>query len=91
MSCSVGCSRGSDLVLLWPAATVPIQPLAWELPYATGVALKRKTKKWAKDLNRDCPKEDTQMTNKHIERYLINNEGNANQNHNEEFLSWRSG
>ena len=27
-----------------PAATVPIQPLAWELPYATGVALKRKKK-----------------------------------------------
>ena len=35
--------RGSDLVLLWLwhglAATVPIQPLAWELPYAEGVAL----------------------------------------------------
>ena len=28
---------------LWcrPAAAVPIRPLAWELPYATGVALKR--------------------------------------------------
>ena len=29
--------------MLWcrPAATVLIRPLAWELPYATGVALKR--------------------------------------------------
>ena len=27
------------------AATAPIQPLAWELPYAAGVALKRKKKR----------------------------------------------
>ena len=26
---------------LWLAAVVPIQPLAWELPYATSVALKK--------------------------------------------------
>ena len=26
------------------AAAVPIPPLAWELPYAVGAALKRKTK-----------------------------------------------
>ena len=52
MSCGVGRRRGSDLSWLWlwlwhrPAATVLIQPLAWELPYATGAALKRqKTKK----------------------------------------------
>ena len=35
-----------DLTLLWLwhrlAATVPIQPLAWELPWVAGVALKRK-------------------------------------------------
>ena len=35
-----------DLALKWlwhrPAAVVPVQPLVWELPYATGVALKRK-------------------------------------------------
>ena len=34
-----------DLVLLWlwqkPAAAAPIQSLAWELPYAVGVVLKR--------------------------------------------------
>ena len=36
-----------DLVLLWHrlAAAAPIQTLAWELPYATGVALKRKKRK----------------------------------------------
>ena len=32
-----------ELLRTWcgPAATAPIQPLAWELPYATGAALKR--------------------------------------------------
>ena len=49
-SCHIGRGRGSDLALLWlwcrPAAVAPIRPLAWELPYAAGVALKRqKTKK----------------------------------------------
>ena len=48
MSCGVGRSHGWDLALLWlwckPAAVAPIQPLAWELPYAVGVALKRKKK-----------------------------------------------
>ena len=40
MSCGVGRRRGSDLVWLWhrPAATAPIRPLAWEPPYAVGVA-----------------------------------------------------
>ena len=48
MSCGVGCRCDSDLVLLWlwrrPAATAPIRPLSWEPPYATGTALKKKTK-----------------------------------------------
>ena len=34
-----------DQALLWlryrPAATAPVQPLDWELPYATGAVLKR--------------------------------------------------
>ena len=29
------------LLWLWPAATAPIRPLAWEPPYAEGVALKQ--------------------------------------------------
>ena len=42
MSCGVGRRLGSDPVLLWlwrrPEATAPIGPLAWEPPYASGVA-----------------------------------------------------
>ena len=38
-----------DLMLLWlwcrPAAVAPIGPLAWEPPYAPGVALKKKDKR----------------------------------------------
>ena len=47
VSCGVGHRRGSDLALLWlwcrPATVTPIQPLAWELPYAMG-ALESKKK-----------------------------------------------
>ena len=39
MNCGVGSRLGSDPA--WPAAIAPIQPLAWELPYAAGAALKR--------------------------------------------------
>ena len=52
MGCGVGRRHGSDPALLWPwyrpAATVPVRPLAWVPPYATGTALekaKKKTKK----------------------------------------------
>ena len=51
MSCVVGHRCSSDLALLWlwrrPAATAPIRPIAWEPPYAAGVAQKngKKTKK----------------------------------------------
>ena len=42
MSCGVGRGCGSDPALLWLwrrlAATAPIQPLAWEPPYAAGAA-----------------------------------------------------
>ena len=45
----VGHRCGSDLTLLWlwsrPAAAAPIRPLAWELPYAIGAALKIKINK----------------------------------------------
>ena len=44
--CHELCRRGgSDPTLMWlwprPVATARIQPLVWELPYATGVALKK--------------------------------------------------
>ena len=49
MSCGVGRRRSLDPVLLWLwhrlEATAPIRPLAWELPYAMGVALKGQKKK----------------------------------------------
>ena len=49
MSCGIGHRWGSDPMLLglWcrPAATTLIGPLAWESPYAMGVALKRQKKK----------------------------------------------
>ena len=48
MSYSVGHRRDLDPALLWlwwrPAAVALIRPLAWELPYATGAALKSKEK-----------------------------------------------
>ena len=49
MHCGAGFRCDLDLAGLWlwsrPAATAPIQPLAWETPYASGAALKKK-KKW---------------------------------------------
>ena len=49
MHCGVGRRYDSDLALLWLwhrlAAAALIQPIAWELPYAEGAALKRQKKK----------------------------------------------
>ena len=46
MSCGVGHRRGSDPRLLWLwyrlASVACIRPLAWELPYVAGAALKKK-------------------------------------------------
>ena len=40
MTCGVVCRCGSDLWHM-PGATAPFQPLAWEPPYAVGVALEK--------------------------------------------------
>ena len=49
MNYSVGCRRSSDPALLWlwyrSAAVALIRPLAWEPPYAMGMALKRQKKR----------------------------------------------
>ena len=49
MSCCVARRHGLDLALLWLwhrlGAAAPIQPVAWELAHAVGVALKSKSKK----------------------------------------------
>ena len=48
VSCGVGYRHGLDPMLLWlwqkSAAAAQFRPLAWELPYARGVALKSKKK-----------------------------------------------
>ena len=48
LSCGVGHTCGSDTVLLWLwrglAAAAPTWPVAWELPYAAGAALKKQNK-----------------------------------------------
>ena len=50
--CGVGCRHGLGLALLWlwlwPALVALIGPLAWEPPYAVGMALKGK--KWGEGL-----------------------------------------
>ena len=54
MSCGVGHRRDTDPELLWfwcrPAAIAPIRSLAWEPPYAAGVALKKKKKRKKKKM-----------------------------------------
>ena len=61
MSCGVGCRCGSDpvLLLLWPrpGAAGPIEPQAWELPYAMRASqemAKRRKKFLKKDLKDVC-------------------------------------
>ena len=70
MSCGVDHRQGSDPALLWlwhrPASTAPILPLAWEPPYAAGVAperqkdkkkKKKKKEKKKKQINKNLRKE----------------------------------
>ena len=70
MSCGVGHRCGLDpaLVLLWlwcrPAAVAPIRPLAWEPPYAAGVALKRQKDK--KEKERKKKRHSTDKTHKYL-------------------------
>ena len=55
MISGVGGRYGSDPVLPWLwcrlAAAALVQPLAWECPYAVGVALQRKNKNKGKKQN----------------------------------------
>ena len=67
----MSCGVASDLALLWllgrPAAVAPIQPLVWELPYASVVALKSKKKqkkKPPKQQQQQQKNQPTKQTNK---------------------------
>ena len=55
MSCGVGRKHSSDPTLLWlwrePAATAPIRPLAWEPPYAAGMAIEKTKRQKKKKYN----------------------------------------
>ena len=59
MSCGVGGRHGLDPALLWLwyrlAAVALIGPLAWESPYASGVALKKKERKNKKPIKTKKP------------------------------------
>ena len=65
MSSGVGRRRGLDPTLLWLwrrlVVTAPIQHLAWELPYATGTALKRPKTKQTKQ-NKTKKKKEKKQT-----------------------------
>ena len=84
MSYVVGRRHSSDPMLLWlwhgPAAVAPVRPLAWELPYAVGAALKSKKKN--KNKNKKVP-----LRNLKVERYVFlllshrKREKNKNMNH----------
>ena len=81
MSYGVGCRHSLDLALPWcgRAAVATIGPLAWELLYATGVALKSKKKKKKKNnwdqinLKSFCsaPINKTKSQRQHTEREKI--------------------
>ena len=57
-----------DPVLLWlwcrPAVTAPNLPLAWELPYATGAAIKNKQTNKQKELRIER-QPDTELASMH--------------------------
>ena len=57
MTYGVACQCSSDSAVPWLwhrlEATSLIRPLAWELPYATGVALKMKERKEGREEERE--------------------------------------
>ena len=69
MSCGVVHRRGLDPALLWlwhrPAATAPVQPLAWEPPYASGAAQemaeRQKKKKRKEKRKKERKKENSKL------------------------------
>jgi len=66
----IGHRSSSDPALLWlwhrPAATAPIQPLAWEPPYVAGAALKRQKKKKKKKKKRKKERKKRNNGNRYL-------------------------
>ena len=75
----VGLRRSSDPALLWLwhrlMATAPVRPLAWEPPYAAGVALekdtKKKTKKKRKEIFHDHSSPPSRGLPIHVVTYSV--------------------
>ena len=61
MNCGIGCRLGLDpaLLWLWLAAAAPVWPLAWELPCAVGVALKKKKRERDRERKKNKQKNKT--------------------------------
>ena len=72
MRCAVVCIHGSDPALLWLccrlAAVALIRPLAWELPCASGTALKSKTKTKTKTKQNKTKKHKNQKNPKNKQK-----------------------
>ena len=77
MSCGLCWRCGLAPVLLWLwhklAAAPPIEPLAWELPYAVGAALKNKKKKNEKNICNDIYNARKQISSGNLWNYKQNN------------------
>uniref|UniRef100_A0A4X1SIA2 Apoptosis inhibitor 5 n=1 Tax=Sus scrofa TaxID=9823 RepID=A0A4X1SIA2_PIG len=73
VSCGVGCRCGSDPELLWLwrrlVATAPIQPLAWEPPYAAGAAQEIATTTTTRQ--KDKNKQTNKKTNQNCISFLL--------------------
>ena len=70
MSCGIGLRRGSDpaLLCLWLAAVAPVQPLAWEPPYAVSAALKRLKKE---EKRKKKIQKSTTLNGKNYDEYVL--------------------
>ena len=68
MSFGAGCRCGLDPELLWLwcrlAATALIQPLAWEPPYAMGLALEKAKRQTKQNKTKQKNKTKTKQNNK---------------------------
>ena len=75
LSCSVGHRHSLDPQLLWlwhrPATGAQIRPLAWELSYAAGAALKKKKKKKEKKHYFEMIVESHALIRSNTERFHI--------------------